>query len=63
MTTEIQGALRMRRDVLERDLKALAKGDGGSRLTKREVSFYRSRLVAVNSKLTEPRAPRAKARS
>lgn len=63
MTTERQGALRMRRDVLERDLKALAKGDGGSRLTRREVSFYQSRLVAVNEKLTEPRAPRAKARS
>jgi hypothetical protein len=62
MTTEIQGALRMRRDVLERDLKALTKGDGGSRLTRREVSFYQSRLLAVNAKLTESRAPNAKAR-
>ena len=63
MTTEIQGTLRMRRDILERDLKALTRGDSGSRLTRREISFYKSRLVAVNEKLTEHRAPRAKAPS
>ena len=63
MTTEAQGALRMRRDILERDLKALTRGDGGSRLTRRETRFYQSRLLAVNEKLTEPRAPSAKARS
>lgn len=56
MTTETLGALRMRRDMLERDLKAFARGDSGSRLSAKEAHFYQSRLMIVDSLLTEPRA-------
>lgn len=58
MTTETLGALRMRRDTLERDLSALASGDSGSRLSAKEAHFYQSRLMTVDGLLKEPRAKR-----
>lgn len=60
MTTEHIGALRMRRDTLQRDLSALRQGDAGNRLTEEEARFYASRLGAVNTLLLEPCAPRTK---
>jgi hypothetical protein len=63
MTSEQRGALRMRRDMLQRDLNALKRGEAGNRLTEKEASFYRSRLGAVDSLLMEPCAPRAKAQA
>jgi len=48
MTTETLGALRMRRDMLERDLNAILRGDAGSIISAGQVSFYKLRLAAVN---------------
>lgn len=61
MTTEQLGALRMRRDMLQRDLNALKRGEAGNRLTEDEARFYKSRLGAVDRLLMEPCAPRTKA--
>jgi len=61
MTTEHLGVLRMRRDMLERDLRALTRGDAGNCLTENQARFYASRLGAVNDLLAGPDAARAKA--
>jgi len=51
MTTETLGVLRMRRDTLMRDLKALSAGDAGHCISAAETRFYSARIAAVNRKL------------
>ncbi|MDP3493612.1 MAG: hypothetical protein Q8R82_10890 [Hyphomonadaceae bacterium] len=60
MTTETLGALRMRRDTLQRDLSALNRGEGGSRLSAVQASFYKTRLAAVNGLLAGHAKPALK---
>ena len=52
MTSETLGALHMRRQTLERDLRAILRGDAGSVISTGQVSFYKLRLAAVNRLLT-----------
>ena len=54
MTTETLGALRMRRDTLQRDLHALTRGEAGCIVNSAELSFYKLRLATVNSLLALP---------
>ena len=41
----------MRRDMLQRDLSALIRGEGGSSISAVQASFYGTRLAAVNGLL------------
>ncbi|HPI47374.1 MAG TPA: hypothetical protein PLH23_03840 [Hyphomonadaceae bacterium] len=63
MTTEALGALRMRRDTLERDLNALLRGEAGSSISAAQVSFYKTQLAVVNGMLANPAKPALKLRA
>jgi hypothetical protein len=53
MTTETLGVLRMRRDTLMRDLKALNTGEAGQCISAAETRFYSARIAEANSRLVE----------